>query len=462
MISMSMAGRLGVVFGALHLLPAGLCETAMSPAAETDVRRDAVVAAVERDMPSVVNIATKTIIRVRDPFEDLFREFWNPYHRQMPSESRYSYSLGSGVIIDENGYLLTNDHVVRRADEIGVKLSTTTNIYEAVVVASDSQTDIALLKLKTKPGERFTAIKFARDDDLLLGETVLALGNPFGLGGSVSRGILSSKSRLAPIENQPLDVPNWLQTDAPINPGNSGGPLVDLRGELIGLNTAILREAQGIGFAVPVKLINEALSEMLAPESAESHLWFGARVKMGAGPLVVASVQQESPAGKAGLKAGDTILQVNGKTPRGLIELRDMLVVRPELTLTIQREPGERLNVAVRLVSEKTFFNADLIQKKIGVSLQELTPKLADALGLNSTEGFVVGGVERGTPAAESLQPGYLVVSIDGRRPADLSEAAKIIFRKKAGEAVQLGVGVYQRRGNSVFYRQGTIELPVR
>jgi len=452
-----------MALGTVLLLPrAGLGDTTATPVSEIDVRRDAVVTAVERVMPSVVNIGTSNIIRVRDPFEDFFRDFWNPYHRQARPEPRYS--LGSGVIIDEAGYVLTNDHVVRRADKIWVKLSTAPDVYEATLVASDDRSDVALLKLKAKPGEKFTAIKFAPEDDLLLGETVLALGNPFGLGGSVSRGILSSKSRLAPVENQPLDVPNWLQTDAPINPGSSGGPLVDLRGELVGLNVAMLANAQSIGFAVPVRRINEALSDMLTPESSASRLWFGARIEAGAGPRTIISVEPESPAAKAGLKAGDIIVQVNGKTPRSFIEMSELLVAgtRPEVTLTLQRETGERRNVAVRLVPEQTFFNADLIQNKIGISLQELTPKLAEALGLASTEGFVVSGVDRGTPAAGKLQPGYLVTSVDGRRPADLTEAAKILYRKKAGETVQLGVVVHERRGNFVSYRQGAVELPVR
>src|SRR6185369_10206701 len=176
------------------------------------------------------------------------------------------YSLGSGVVIDEAGYLLTNDHVVRRADQIGVKFATGTNVYEATVVAHDEKNDVALLKLKAAPGEKFRAIRFAREDDLLLGETVLALGNPFGLGGSVTRGILSSKSRTVPKEGESLAIPNWLQTDAPINPGNSGGPLVNLRGELIGINVAIYREAQGISFAVPVKQVSAALAEIYSPE----------------------------------------------------------------------------------------------------------------------------------------------------------------------------------------------------
>src|SRR5207342_805516 len=169
--------------------------------------------------------------------------------------------------------------------------------------AVSSSTDVALIKIRAKSGEKFTAVKFGADDDLLLGETVLALGNPFGLGGSVTKGILSSKSRRPPSETMPLDVPDWLQTDAAINPGNSGGPLVNLRGDLIGVNVAVYREGQGISFAIPVRRITAALAEMYSPETLQS-LWFGARVKPGQFPLTVASVQSESPAAKAGLRAG--------------------------------------------------------------------------------------------------------------------------------------------------------------
>src|SRR6185295_17409532 len=175
-----------------------------------------------------------------------------------------------------------------------------------------------------KPGERFRAVKFTRDDDLLLGETVLALGNPFGLGGSVSRGILSSKNRRLPKEHEPLDYADWLQTDAAINPGNSGGPLINLRGELIGLNVAMYREGQGIGFAIPIKQVTEALSEIFIPEVINS-LWFGAQIKAGQHALLVTAVESNSPAGKAGLTVGDQILQVDGKTPKGFVECNEML-----------------------------------------------------------------------------------------------------------------------------------------
>lgn len=427
-----------------------------------DVRRDATVAAVERVMPSVVNIATATIVHVRDPFENLWREFWDPYHRSQPPDS-VGYSLGSGVIIDEEGYVLTNDHVVRRADKIWIRPAISTNVYEAVLVATDSKADVALLRIQARPGEKFTAIKFAQDDDLLLGETVLALGFPFRLSGSVSRGILSSKTRAAPKETEQLDIPNWLQTDASINPGNSGGPLVDLRGEMIGLNVAILANAQGIGFAIPIKRVAEALSEMLTPESSNKGLWFGARVKAGGGPLAVAAVQAESPAAKAGLQPGDLILAVNGQTPKGFINFNELLLTGPtrEVSLTVARE-GEQRTVSVRLVPEKTFFNASLIQKKIGISLQELTPELAETLGIDPVAGLVISGVDRGAVAGKGLQPGCLVTAIDGRRTAAVTEAAKLIYAKKPGDTVRLGVVAFQQQGNFRYYRDGAVDLPVR
>src|SRR5213593_907085 len=212
-------------------------------AAEPDARRDATVEAVKKVMPSVVNIATEEVVPIRDPMENLFREFFDPYYRHRQPNTQFS--LGSGVIIDEEGYIVTNFHVVGRARRVWVRLYDGREL-EADKVAVSPSTDVALIRIRAKAGEKFKAIRFAADDDLLLGETVIALGNPFGLGGSVSKGILSSKSRRAEVEgDEQLQLPDWLQTDASINPGNSGGPLINLRGEVIGINVAILREGQG-------------------------------------------------------------------------------------------------------------------------------------------------------------------------------------------------------------------------
>src|SRR6266436_1760702 len=273
--------------------------TLAAPVPEADVRRDAAVEAVQRVMPSVVNVATEELVPVRDSVESLFREFFDPYNRRRQPNTQYS--LGSGVIIDEDGFVLTNFHVVDRARRVWVKLSDGRE-YECERKSGTSFSDLALLKIHANKGEKFTAVKLAPDDDLLLGETVLALGNPFGLGGSVSRGILSSKTRRPPMENEPLDVLDWLQTDAAINPGNSGGPLVNLRGELVGVNVAISREGQGIAFAIPVKRVSAALAEIYSPELLQK-MWFGARVRPRGAPFQVMSVQMESPAGKAGLRA---------------------------------------------------------------------------------------------------------------------------------------------------------------
>ena len=431
--------------------------SAAAPASQSDPRRDAVVEAVQKVMPCVVNIATETVLQVNDPLDQFFRDFFGPYYRHRQPNTQHS--LGSGVIIDEEGYVLTNFHVVNRASRVWVKLANGRE-YECDKITGTSFTDVALLKIRTKENEKFTAVKLAADDDLLLGETVLALGNPFGLGGSVARGILSSKSRRPPSENEPLDVPDWLQTDAAINPGNSGGPLINLRGELIGVNVAVYREGQGIGFAVPVKRIASALSEIYSPEGLDS-LWFGARVRPGSAPLQVASVQLESPAGKAGLRAGDEILQVNGKAPRGFMNFIGQLQAvkdRSDLSLLVQRG-DTRKTVTLRMVPEKTFFNAELIRRKTGALLKEITQDMARSMGLR-VEGFVVSSVDRETPAAEAeVQRGMLITGIDGQAITNLVQAAKLFYTKGKGDRVRLEVVVPRQRGAYVQYLQGTVEI---
>lgn len=428
--------------------------------AETDIRRDATVEAAQRVMPAVVNVATETVLQVRDPIEQLFRDFFDPYYRRRGPNTQHS--LGSGVIIDEEGYVLTNFHVVNRASRVWVRLFDGRE-YECEKISETSLTDLALLKIKTKKGEKFSAVKFAEDDDLLLGETVLALGNPFGLGGSVTRGILSSKSRRPTTENEQLDVMDWLQTDAAINPGNSGGPLINLRGELIGINVAIHREGQGIGFAIPVKRIAAAMADIYSPEELES-LWFGARVRPGTSPLQVMSVQLESPAGKAGLRAGDDILQVNGKPPRSFMEFIGQLREikdREELVLGIQRG-NEKRKITMRLQPEKDFFNAELIRKKTGATLQEMTPELAEGLGMN-WRGLLVSSIDRDSAAAEAeLQRGMVITGIDGQAISDVRTAAKRLYTKAKGDKVMLDIVMPRHRGAFVQYLQGRAELIFR
>jgi len=428
---------------------------------EMDVRHDATVDAVQKVMPSVVNIATEEVVPMRDPLENLFREFFDPYYRRRQPNTQYS--LGSGVIIDEEGFVLTNFHVVNRARRVWVKLSDGRE-YECDKITGTSFSDVALLKIRSRPNERFTAVRFAADDDLLLGETVLALGNPFGLGGSVSRGILSSKSRRPPRENETLDVPDWLQTDAAVNPGNSGGPLINLRGELIGINVAILGQGQGIGFAVPVKRVAAAISEIYSPEWLEK-TWFGARVRPGGLPLRVMSVQMESPAGKAGVRAGDQILQVNGQAPKSFIDFTRQLTSakdRSDVALVIQRG-NDRRNITLRMVAEKTFFNADLIRKRTGATLQEISEERALGMGLGRVQGLLVASVDRGSPAeAADLRRGMVVTSIEGQNTVDVVTAAKMLYSKARGEKAQMEVIWPRQRGALIEYRQFTAEVALQ
>jgi len=423
--------------------------------AEADVRRDATVEAVERVMPCVVNIGTEEIVEYRDPFEDMFREFWGPYYRRREREAHYS--LGSGVIIDEEGYVLTNLHVVQRARRVWVQLADGRK-FEAKPLVGTTRSDVALLRLDTTGGEKFQAVHLAKDDDLLLGETVLALGNPFGLGGSVSRGILSSKNRRPPLENEPLDLADWLQTDAAINPGSSGGPLVNLRGELIGLNVAIYREGQGIGFAIPIKHVAEALSDIFTPE-VQGSLWFGARLRPGPAPLTVTRVQTGSPAEKAGLRADDQIVQVNGKRPKDFFDGTELISQSPkkEAALTVQRG-NDRRTLTVKLAPL-----AEVVRQKIGLSVQELTPELAAKFGYGVGDGLLVANVEDRGPAAQAdVQTGYLITALDRQRTLNLLNAAEVLAAKKQGDAVELGLAVWQQRGPFASRREGTVTVRVR
>jgi serine protease Do len=448
----------------MMLLLAFLCQVpGVSPLAaeEPDVRRDAAVAAIEKVMPSVVNIATETVIQYHDWYDDLLRQFYG--WGRTPVRQQKSISLGSGVIIDAEGYVLTNFHVVRRASRIQVKLWDGRE-YDADPVVATEATDIALLKLRVKPGEKFKAIKFAPDDDLLLGETVLALGNPYGLGGSVTKGILSSKNRRPSNGTEPLNVEDWLQTDAAINPGNSGGPLVNLHGELIGLNVAVFREehgerGMGVGFSIPVKQISAALSKFFTPEVTDS-LWFGAQVKSEAGGLVVASVQPGTPAAKAGLRERDRVLQVDGQGAPGLVVYNRLLTAAPEhkAALLIDRDGAQRkLSVQLEPFEE-------VIRQKLGVTLLEVTSQTAERLGVRAGEALFIDEVEKNGPAGRAkVERGFLLAAIDGRNATKLGAVTEILAAKKTGDTVNLSVIVRRRLGASfVEFQQGVVDVEVR
>jgi serine protease Do len=448
-------GLKGLAFRGACLLFGLSLVLALAPKAraEADIRRDAAVQAVEGIMPSVVNIATEQIIEYHDAYDQMLRQFFG-WSR---APQRF-LSLGSGVIINEDGYILTNDHVVRQASRIQVKLWDGRE-YEAEGLVGTRHSDVALLKIKGKPGEKFKAAKFAPDDDLLLGETVLALGNPYGLGGSVSKGILSSKTRRPPSENEPLNVENWLQTDAAINPGNSGGPLINLRGELIGLNVAVYSQGHGIGFAIPIKEVNDALASFFIPETTDS-LWLGLRLKCGGSALAISQVQPGSPAEAAGLQPGDQLLRINGQAVSGLIPFHRLVKdsSNHEVALVVKRG-SEQHSFKVRMVPFP-----DLVRQKLGCTVLELTEERAARLGVKPGEGLLIDAVDKDGPADRArLQRGYLVTGIDGQGANDLHNLADVLAGKKKGEVATLTVVVRRPVGtNFVELRQGTVEVPVR
>jgi S1-C subfamily serine protease len=424
-------------------------------AVEPDVRRDATVEVVEKVLPAVVNIATARIVEYRDFYDELLREFYGvnrpPRRQEEPAVS------GSGVLIDEEGYVLTNFHVVRGASRVQVKLFDG-SLYEAEPrYLATAQKDVALLKLRLRPGEKrtFPAMKLARDDDLLLGETVLAMGNPYGLGGSVSRGILSSKNRRPSAGDEPLNVEDWLQTDAAINPGNSGGPLVNLRGELIGINVAVFRQGQGmgVGFAIPVKQIASALTDFFAPELTDA-LWFGARVaQSGSDPLFIRSVQTGSPAERAGLRPGQRIVQVNGVAPRNLAAFNRLLTAEtapaggagakgPTATLVVEQN-GRRLTCRVTLMPF-----AELIREKLGLTLLELGGEAARGWAGAGVEGLLIDDVLKDSPAARArLQRGLVLRAVDGQPARSLLAVGEALSGKRPGETLTLTVLAPRRAG---------------
>lgn len=413
------------------------------------------MAAIELVMPSVVNIATETITQSHEWYDQMRQHFYG-----VPLPQSKSISLGSGVIIDEEGYLLTNFHVVNGAHRIQVKLWDGRE-YNAELLIETPGSDVALLRITAKPGERFTAMKFAHDDDLLLGETVLALGNPFGLGGSVTKGILSSKNRRPAISGRPLSIEDWLETDAAINPGNSGGPLVNLRGELIGLNVAVSQqeEGMGLGFSIPIKQVSAALSHFFRPEFADS-LWFGAQMKAGPGPLLVTAVYPGSPAAQAGLRENDQVVLVNGQAPTGVISFNRWLAKTNSVDnrLVVSRG-GERLTVSVRLLPL-----ADLVRQKLGVTLRELDATTASRVGLTAGDAMLVEEVERDGPAARAgLQKGNLVTALDGQAARGMRLVADGLLEKKKGDSVQLLlVSRRQLAPGYVEARQVPVEVKTR
>ena len=369
-------------------------------------------------------------------------------------------ALGSGVIVDPTGYVITNNHVVAEADEILVRLKGGEEL-PAKIVGRDPKTDLALIKVNAKHELPF--LPLGDSDKLRVGDWVLAVGNPFGLEHTVTAGIISAKGRI--IGAGPYD--NFLQTDASINPGNSGGPLINLEGEVVGINTAIVPQGQGIGFAIPVNTTKTIMAQLrekgrvirgwlgvtIQPVTKELAEKFGLTEPMGA---LVADVVPNSPADKAGVKRGDVILGYAGKPVKDMHALPRLVAetkVGDEVALEVMRDRKKRpLQVTIGELKAEAPTAPKAAQdneSKLGLSLQELTPDLAKQMGMAGKKGLVITAVDQGSPAAEAgLMRGDVILEAAQKPVTQVPQFKDLAGKLKPGEGLLLLV---QRRDSTLF-----------
>jgi len=412
-------------------------------------RRTAVVAAVEKAGPAVVNLSTEQIITrsgdpffgFRDPFFDqFFRDYFERFSR--PQQFR-THSLGSGVLIDPEGYVVTNEHVVRRASKIEVTLSDGSK-HEARPLSADAESDLALLKLEAK--KPLSAIQIGRSDDLMIGETVIALGNPFGLESTVTVGVLSAKNRSVNLGGREAYA-GLIQTDAAINPGNSGGALVNIHGELIGINVAIRADAEGIGFAIPVDRVREVLKELFNYRLIKK-TYIGVRGRdltpadlaqrklSTRNGVLVTGTDPGSPGAKAGIAPGDVIVAVDAHPVADITQFfRRMLAknVGDTVALRILRGGKEQV-VRLTVAAAPKPSGAEVVRAKLGLSLQPMTQELAHSFGLREPTGLIVTGLDKGGPGEQAgLERGDIILRFGGAVVNTLDQLA--VALEQVGEA---------------------------
>ncbi len=396
-----------------------------STAAQSDRRRSPVVEVFEQARDAVVNISTTRVVRMQPSLIDIFE--FGPRAR-----SRQVHSVGSGVVVHPGGYLVTNAHVVAQASDIGVTFADG-HTAEAEIIAVDSEHDLAVLKIQTD--RPLHAQKLGRSDDLLIGETVVAIGNPLGLQHTVTAGIVSAVARDLEFSGE-VQYKGLIQTDASINPGNSGGPLLNVNGELIGINTAIRGDAQNIGFAIPVDRLWELLPAMLDIERHE-RVAFGLDVS---GPdASVRAVQPDSPAAQAGVRVNDTLISFDGEPIRDGIDYYVHLLARQpgdEIRLGLRRAKQE-LTVEIPLQAKPLPDGNRLAGALLGITLGPIPARIRRAYGLPAHIGLMVEEVQPGSPAGRAeMRPGDLILRIDRVTTASLEQIGLALERVTPGESV--------------------------
>jgi serine protease Do len=476
LIAMTSAAAALVIASRLGLAPESAAQTAVTPPMNSAPITGALTASTFRDvaktvMPAVVNIRTESRQRQQDLSEffggsDLFDRFFGqpePRGGQRPRD-QVVQAAGTGFIIDKAGFILTNNHVVDGASKIQVSLygEDDDQEYDAKVIGRDPLTDSALIELTEKPDHTLPEAKFGDSSQMQPGDWVMAIGNPFGLAHTVSVGVISALERPFTVaEGRSAQV---LQTDAAINPGNSGGPLLNLRGEVIGINTAIYTDARqqgniGIGFAIPSNTVRELLPQLrtgkivrgrigvsVGPVLREAVDEFGLKDRKGA---VVQSVAPDSAASKAGLEPGDVITAFGGKPVTSRDELVQMVVnTKPGTTVPIRimRDRQERTlsitvdeldlaaETAVARGGDRDTDPAQETSSGFGITLQNVTPDIARRLRLENRSGAVITDVEQGSPAARAgLQPGDVIVRVGRQAVESAGEAQRELARIASG-----------------------------
>ncbi|NPA48755.1 MAG: DegQ family serine endoprotease [Thermodesulfobacteria bacterium] len=381
--------------------------------------------------------------------EDFFERFFG--HR-FPRKFR-QMGAGSGFIISKDGYILTNNHVVANADKVKVKLADGRE-FEAKIVGTDPASDVAVLKIDA---QNLSVLPLGDSDKIQVGEWVLAIGNPFGLTQTVTVGVISAKGRSGV---GITDYEDFIQTDAAINPGNSGGPLVNLRGEAIGMNTAIFTRSggyMGIGFAIPINMV-KIITEQLIKTGKVTRGWLGVVIQELNEDLaksfglerpegaLVTEVAEGSPAAKAGLKPGDIIVEYNGKPVKNVAELRTMVALTPPGTkvkmVVIRKGKRKVLEVTIGTQPQSLALmtGQDEFLKKLGLEVRPLTPELAEQFGYGVNEGVIITGVAPGSPAAMAgLKPGMLIEEVNHQKVRNMEEFARALAQsKKAGRILFL------------------------
>jgi Do/DeqQ family serine protease len=438
------------------------------PASPTELRLS-YAPVVQKAAPSVVNVYAAKVVENRNPMMDdpFFRRFFGGGPGGTPRE-QVQRSLGSGVIVDASGLIMTNNHVIEGATEVKVSLADKRE-FEAEIVLKDARTDLAVLRVKDGR-ERFAAIELGNSDELQVGDVVMAIGNPFGVGQTVTHGIVSA---LARTQVGISDFQFFIQTDAAINPGNSGGALVDLSGRLIGLNTAIFSRSggsQGIGFAIPVNMVKVVLASAKTGGTTVKRPWLGAKLqavtpeiadslglKRPVGALV-ATVTEKSPAARGGLKTGDLIVAIDGQTvdDQNAFDYRFATkALGGNAQLGIVRAGKEtKLNVALEAAPETP--RDELVIKArspfMGVKVANISPALADELHLDaSAEGVIVLEVADGSLAQNlGFRRGDVIAAVNNEkieRTRDLERAAKDSVRRwtitivRGGQQISVTLG---------------------